>query len=148
MTLNYPIPGEAAEPTGTVRVAQYQVQLLISGPKERTMSDEIIRGLPVTITGTEIVGRAKGMVEDAEARLRKLREAMTRVEGMDPKDRELAGFKTTGGDMLDEVLKKIKTQEKVIEFQSFLVDHIEQDATYRMDISQLKIIGIENPYRY
>jgi len=109
---------------------------------------EVIRGLCVTISGQEIVERAHRRLEDAEERLEKLREALTRVDEMDPRDRELAGLKTRGGDMKDEVEQKIRQQESAIEFYEFLSEHVETDSSYRIDISQLKIFGIESPYRY
>jgi hypothetical protein len=110
----------------------------------------IIDGLRITISGSELIQMAQDKADYAEKRISKLEEALTRVEGMDPEDRELAGFKTRGGDMKEEVKSKLKNQQQNRRYYSFLASHLEAGKTYRIssDSGTLKKLGISHSDRY
>jgi hypothetical protein len=106
-----------------------------------------IDGFTLSIPGTELIQMCGDKAHSLHLRLGQLHQSLEKVESMSEEDRELAGFKTRGGDMADEVKKKIKDAKRDFDFFSFAVEHLEREATYRLDTQQLRFLGISLSYR-
>lgn len=111
------------------------------------MSDTTIDGFTLSVPGAELIEMCKKKVDHLTVRLGQLEESHKRVKEMAPEDRALAGFKTSGGDMADEVAKKRRDAEKDLRYFNFCWEHLESDATYRLDKDDLRVFGIAPTYR-
>lgn len=111
---------------------------------------ETINGLTLTVRGAELIRMARDRADYAATRIEKLTEALGRVEGMAPEDREIAGFKLGSGDMKDEVEKKLQNQRKNLRYYQFIADHLEATSSYRIsaDSTVLSKLGISHSNRY
>lgn len=113
------------------------------------MSDtNIIHGFQLTLSGAELIEMCQKKKASLNTRLGQLEEALSRVANMAPEDRALAGLKTRGGDMADEVKGKIREAKADLKFFSFAVEHLEPESTYRLSYESLRPFGITLSRRY
>ena len=108
---------------------------------------ETINGFTLRVPGEELIQLCKNKSDNAKARLSRLPQPSEKVQQMAPEDRELAGFKTRGRDMADEVEKKIKTASDDFLYFTFASIHLEPEATYRLGKDDLRLLGIQPGWR-
>lgn len=108
---------------------------------------ETINGFTLSVTGEELIQLCVDKAEKTSKRLTQLAQSLEKVQAMSPDDRELAGFKTRGGDMADEVQKKIKTASDDFLYFTFASIHLEPEATYRLGKDDLRLLGIQPGWR-
>ena len=108
---------------------------------------KVINGFTLTVSGAELIELMKAKMDNLTTRLEQLEKSLSRVAEMAPEDRELAGFKTRGGDMADEVKKKIKDAQQDLRYFTYASEHLEADASYRLGKDDLRVLGISPVYR-
>jgi hypothetical protein len=120
-----------------------------SGYISVTLEDSMttIDGFTLSISGSELIGMCEDKVQGLKQRIEQLKESLVRVKEMAPEDREIAGFKTGGGDMADEVRKKLKAAEQDLRYFTFASEHLEPEATYRLGRDDLRVFRIQPVYR-
>jgi len=106
-----------------------------------------IDGFTLSISGAELIGMCVSKEQELVKRIASLEKSLVRVAEMAPEDREIAGFKVSGGDMADEVEKKLKGAKKDLRYFTFAAKHLESEATYRLGRDDLRLLGIQPAYR-
>ena len=108
---------------------------------------KIISGFTLTVSGAELIQMCRDKMAGLLKRLEQLDQSLEKVSQMSEEDRELAGFKTRGGDMADEVKKKIKEAKQDLRYFTYAAEHLEPDASYRLGRDDLRVLGIVPVYR-